>query len=407
MSRKTRKLIWSAPLVAVLAVAGALALFVTLAPNGVFADEQTGQVNLEQPTAEGPRSINLAWAAPDGGPAPMGYRIDVSKDGHVWSELVASQTETEYVHTLTESEVNTGSDGATTNRYYRVYALNSHGPGQESEIKIGTTMGVNVPEPVEMLTVSAGGPNEVDVTWEAPTDNGGISITGYTVLCKIDNIYVVADDLTGANAKKVGADGRSHTREKLDADTTYFCRVFAANKVGASGSGAVKSVTTDKADRPGAPTNVVALQSAPDDPASTINLYWLQPTSDGGRDITHYIVEYKYKNEPWRAVTADPLSVASDADSYPTGNTGATAQIDYVHTIPADRDDDDTTEPARAKDDTIRYQVYARHQDGTSRASRGFPDADRHRPQREPAGDGPQARCTYGGHRRRRYCSGN
>ena len=35
MSRKTRKLIWSAPLVAVLAVAGALAIFVALAPNEV------------------------------------------------------------------------------------------------------------------------------------------------------------------------------------------------------------------------------------------------------------------------------------------------------------------------------------------------------------------------------------
>ena len=37
MSRKTRKLIWSAPLVAVLAVAGALALFVALSPNGAQA----------------------------------------------------------------------------------------------------------------------------------------------------------------------------------------------------------------------------------------------------------------------------------------------------------------------------------------------------------------------------------
>ena len=33
MSRKTRKLIWSAPLMAVLAVAGALAIFVALVPN--------------------------------------------------------------------------------------------------------------------------------------------------------------------------------------------------------------------------------------------------------------------------------------------------------------------------------------------------------------------------------------
>ena len=38
MSRKTRKLIWSAPLVAVLAVAGALAMFVALSPNGAQAD---------------------------------------------------------------------------------------------------------------------------------------------------------------------------------------------------------------------------------------------------------------------------------------------------------------------------------------------------------------------------------
>ena len=39
MSRKTRKLIWSAPLVAVLAVAGALAMFAAQGPTGsVFAD---------------------------------------------------------------------------------------------------------------------------------------------------------------------------------------------------------------------------------------------------------------------------------------------------------------------------------------------------------------------------------
>ena len=38
MSRKTRKLIWSAPLVAVLAVAGVLALFVALEPGSVFAN---------------------------------------------------------------------------------------------------------------------------------------------------------------------------------------------------------------------------------------------------------------------------------------------------------------------------------------------------------------------------------
>ena len=39
MSRKTRKLTWSVPLVAVLAVAGVLAAFVMLVPGGVLAHE--------------------------------------------------------------------------------------------------------------------------------------------------------------------------------------------------------------------------------------------------------------------------------------------------------------------------------------------------------------------------------
>ena len=55
MSRKTRKLIWSAPLVAVFAIAGALALFMTLQPGGVLAqDAQLGP----------PREPGRRW--PDG-----------------------------------------------------------------------------------------------------------------------------------------------------------------------------------------------------------------------------------------------------------------------------------------------------------------------------------------------------
>ena len=43
MSRKTRKLIWSAPLVAVLAVAGALAIFAALwMPNVAFRQPVPG-----------------------------------------------------------------------------------------------------------------------------------------------------------------------------------------------------------------------------------------------------------------------------------------------------------------------------------------------------------------------------
>ena len=69
MSRKTRKLIWSAPLVAVLAVAGALAMFVALAPSGAQAQEVMvpGAVTDLEATANSRSSIELTWEAPTGG----------------------------------------------------------------------------------------------------------------------------------------------------------------------------------------------------------------------------------------------------------------------------------------------------------------------------------------------------
>ena len=66
MSRKTRKLIWSAPLVAVLAVAGALALFVALAPGAAQADheELPGPVTGLKAEADGRTMMDLSWNAP-------------------------------------------------------------------------------------------------------------------------------------------------------------------------------------------------------------------------------------------------------------------------------------------------------------------------------------------------------
>ena len=66
MSRKTRKLMWSVPLIAAVAVIGALAAFMTLAPGALFADGTFGKAGLMQPEAEGPRSIMLTWTAPVG-----------------------------------------------------------------------------------------------------------------------------------------------------------------------------------------------------------------------------------------------------------------------------------------------------------------------------------------------------
>ena len=95
MSRKTRKLMWSVPLIAAVAVIGALAAFMTLTPNDASAQQQ--EVVPGAPTdlmlrALDQSTIELTWEAPsdDAGGVPDGYRIDYSGDGKVWYALVAN-----------------------------------------------------------------------------------------------------------------------------------------------------------------------------------------------------------------------------------------------------------------------------------------------------------------------------
>ena len=124
MSRKTRKLMWSVPLIAAVAVVGALAAFIMLAPNGAQAQglQTPGQVQDVTLEATGPTSLKLEWVAPDPdtGGRPTGYRIDVSDDGLTWELLEGSwpSQDDEYEHTGLL---------ARQTKYYRIFAHNTGG----------------------------------------------------------------------------------------------------------------------------------------------------------------------------------------------------------------------------------------------------------------------------------------
>ena len=135
MSRKTRKLIWSAPLVAVLAVAGALAMFMMLGPGGVLAHEPgagiaphlppdpvTG-IGVTTPTvADGGRtSLRVTWNAPAAGDAPTMYRVDMSSDARIWHNVIGGEGTTDV---LTESMTMSNCEmGEAGNRCYTVEDL--------------------------------------------------------------------------------------------------------------------------------------------------------------------------------------------------------------------------------------------------------------------------------------------
>ena len=242
MSRKTRKLIWSAPLVAVFAVAVAVTIFAALAPGAAQAEHEAlpgAPINLDITTpagAAGRTSLQLLWTPPtDGGPV-AGYRIDYSMNNVVWDELEANtgNTNTSYTHMGVEPN---------TIMIYRVFGVNSAGAGLVSNTDSGRTNGDVKPEQILSLTATANGWRQIDLSWTAPYDGEnriisycievGTQDAGFStsVTCPTTTVdSIAAEDGTGVLVATTTA--RSH--KKLAAATTRLYRVYAINARGTS-----------------------------------------------------------------------------------------------------------------------------------------------------------------------------
>ena len=205
MSRKTRNLIWSTPLVAVFAVIGALAIFMAQTPDPAAAHGLPGAVGGVTATADGATKIKISWTAPASGTGgdPTGYRIDVSDDTLAWTSLVAdtASTDTTYTHTGLKPE---------TTKYYRVFALNSAGTGPSSDDPLyddATTGAPTAPSTVLNLRANAVGSSKITLSWSAPASDGNAEIERYCI---------VADDVEGLG---VGLEWPDAYNSAADVDT--------------------------------------------------------------------------------------------------------------------------------------------------------------------------------------------
>ena len=227
-------------------------------------------------TADGQTQIDLSWSAPsdDGGEAITGYRIEVSTDGSSWSDLVADtgSTTTSYSHTDLTA-------GAT--RHYRVSAINSAGTGPASSSDSATTEASPVTKPGAPtgLTATANGQTQIDLSWTAPSDDGGAAITGYRIEVSTDGsswTNLVAD---------TGSTTTSYSHTGLTAGTTRHYRVSAINSAGTGPASNTDSATTDSASQAVPPNSPANARYSRD--GSTIVVSW-----DAVSEATHYKVYY-------------------------------------------------------------------------------------------------------------------
>jgi len=173
-------------------------------------------------TASGQTIINLSWTAPasDGGAAISGYRIDVSTNGgSSFSQLVASHSTTSYSHT-----------GLTAGiaRHYRVRAMNSVGNSVWSNTANATTATstATAPDAPTALTATADGQTTIDLSWTAPVNTGGVTLTGYRLEWSPNG------NDSWEELSRTTATSDSHTG--LTQGIPYYYRVYAINSVGDS-----------------------------------------------------------------------------------------------------------------------------------------------------------------------------
>src|SRR6185437_3577180 len=198
--------------------------------------------------------INLSWTAPsnNGGSAITGYKIAQSTNGgSTWSTLVANTGASSTTYS------NTGLTAGTTYTY-RVSAINSVGTSTPSVTASATTTSntnLTVPQPPTGLTSTTVSSSQINLSWAAPSNNGGSAITGY----KIERSSNGGTNW-GTLISNSGSTGTTYSNTGLAANTTYTYRVSTINSVGTSTVSNTASATTLAASSGG--TVSIAIKSA-------------------------------------------------------------------------------------------------------------------------------------------------
>jgi titin len=269
-----------------------------------------------------PTQANLSWTAPSNGGHPItGYKIEYRIGGGSYAELVSNtgNTATTYSHTgMTAGQV----------YVYRVYAITSFGqsekPSAETTVNLKSASSASVPGAPPSLSATAVSPTQVNLSWLAPSNNGGYQISGYKIEVKKGS---TAYSTLIANT---GNSTTTYSHAGLTTGTTYSYKVYAINSIGTGTASPEASATPtvgSTSSSPAPPTGLVATSAS----ATQINLSWSAPSNNGGSPITGYKIEYKIGSSgTYSTLVANTVNTAVTYS-----HTGLTAGQTYTYRVSA------------------------------------------------------------------------
>ena len=209
--------------------------------------------------------VDLSWNAPSSnGRDISSYVIQTSPDSIAWTTDSSTNATTRFKQI-------TGLTNGTL-YYFRVYAINLAGNGLLSNVANATPN--VIPNAPTNLTGTAHQmlEGQFNLSWDAPTSNGGTYISSYNVISS------PADGSLTINFAE-----RTATVTSLTIGTVYTFTVTATNAAGTSAASNAIEVTPDA--KPGPPSNITGTAAN-----AQANLSWNAPTYDISSNITSYII---------------------------------------------------------------------------------------------------------------------
>lgn len=228
--------------------------------------------------SRGNSTVSLTWEAPadNGGSAITGYNVQVTTtpaDNGSWSNA-GGCSPLGVVTSCTATGLNNG-----TAYYFRVQAINAVDPGAYSESSVAV-IPATVPDAPTNLSATRGNGQAV-LDWVAPSDSGGLPITGYNV----QRATNANGPWTNNPAGCVGSvSGLTCTATGLDNGTPYYFKVRALDEVGPGEFSDIAEVTP--ATVPGIPAAPVA-----DEGNGQADVSWAAPNINGGSPVTGYNIQ--------------------------------------------------------------------------------------------------------------------
>lgn len=183
-----------------------------------------------------------------------------------------------------------------TRNHSGTYLLTVSNPAGTKTAALNVTV-LDVPAapigPIDILEVT---PDSMMIEWRPPKDDGGSPITNYIVEKRESN----KETWGGVSSSSLAT---SINITRLQKGTEYVVRVRAQNKMGIGAPLESKPTVAEHSFMPPSPPGKPQTSDVSED---AVTLSWTMPLSDGGSQITGYIIERRHKGGKWIRVNKTP-----------------------------------------------------------------------------------------------------